>query len=654
MGNISSTLKLFDAMTGPLSKITQSLNMTISAMQRMQNSADENVKVDRSLLTAKKMLASAEADIRSSIEKANSAQEKFNRSVKNGRSEASGLLSSVKKMGAAYLTFEALKNTGAAMLSGAMKQKDMQSLYAARTGSDALGSSIYSQVTNQALRYGQDVNAAQTGTMSFMSNTMDPSQLVELNKLAMRLSKLNPAEGLDGAVFSLKELMSGDYTSVAERFNISRSALKDSEARNAGLKGDINGFVKGMDKLLNKQNMSQKTFEKMLDSPAAKWNRLVNTFKFNLGKAGQAGLQAFGPFLDMLNKAFDSGSAQSFFNILSTALLIVSSVLSGIGQSILWIWNMIATFGPEVTAMLIALGATYLPMLIKQIWAMSTALNAVIMKWLIANWPIALVVLAVGLLIFILRKLGVTTEEIVGFIGGAFFTMYANIRNLIGLFWNNVLALAEFLVNIFIDPVYAIKKLFYDLTKNIAEFFTNMINGLLSGLNWIIKKVNDVAGTSFGTMGQWSNNWVENFKPTTDKNVVDLSKYRMGQTDLSGAYQTGYKWTNDKMKDITSAIGGITNIGKMPTIKNPSAIDKIGRVGEVGKINDTVDISSEDLKTMRDLAELKSIQNFVSLTPTVQVNTGDIHNDADVDTIIRRIEEALEQEIASSAQGAYV
>src|SRR5690606_8105053 len=82
-------------------------------------------------------------------------------------------------------------------------------------------------------------------------------------------------------------------------------------------------------------------------------------------------------------------------------------------------------------------------------------------------------------------------------------------------------------------------------------------------------------------------------------------------------------------------------------------VKKVGKVGSVGRIEDEVDISQEDIKLMRELAEMKAIQNFVTLTPTVNVTTGDIRNDADIDTIIRRIEDFLEREISSSAQGVY-
>jgi hypothetical protein len=84
-----------------------------------------------------------------------------------------------------------------------------------------------------------------------------------------------------------------------------------------------------------------------------------------------------------------------------------------------------------------------------------------------------------------------------------------------------------------------------------------------------------------------------------------------------------------------------------------ASIDKIDQVGEVGKIRDTVDISSEDLKMMRELAEMKSIQNFVSLRPSVRVQTGPISKDVDFDTVMAKIETVLTEQIASSAKGVY-
>ncbi len=82
----------------------------------------------------------------------------------------------------------------------------------------------------------------------------------------------------------------------------------------------------------------------------------------------------------------------------------------------------------------------------------------------------------------------------------------------------------------------------------------------------------------------------------------------------------------------------------------PKEIDKVKKVG---KIEDKVDISSEDLKIMRDLAEMKTIQNFVTLTPTVSITTGDIRNGEDLDSMISKIETEITNQIQASAQGTY-
>jgi hypothetical protein len=86
--------------------------MTISAMQKMQDAAERNMRVDKTLLTAKKMLASAEAEIKRSIEQATAAQERFASATKRAQNNANLLLSTIKRVAAAYLTFEGARRLG--------------------------------------------------------------------------------------------------------------------------------------------------------------------------------------------------------------------------------------------------------------------------------------------------------------------------------------------------------------------------------------------------------------------------------------------------------------------------------------------------------------------------------------------------------------
>lgn len=561
-------------------------------------------------------------------------QEGVNNRIRDGTRSAGGMLGQIKAMAAAYLSLRAAKGLFEASVGGAMQQQQVIDTLSARAGSTGLGNAIYKQVADQALKYGQSVGDAMGGTMSFMSNTMDPKRLADLNMLAMRLSKLNPEEGLKGASFSLKELMSGDYTSIAERFNMSRSVLKDSDARKAGVAGDVDGFIKGMDELLNKQNLTQAAFEKMLESPAAQWQKAINTFKFNLANTGQAGLQAFLPLITMLNDGFAAGKFDWFFDGIAVGFKVIGDAAAAAGRFIFEHMDL-------VRYTLIAIGIVLAVLAIQ--W---------IVTWIAAAWPVIAVIAAIVGVLVILNKMGVTAGEVVGYVTGVFYGLFAFLWNQIALIYNPLISLAEFIGNLFIDPVYAIKKLFYDMLKNVTDYFSNMINSLISGLNWLITKINSISGTSISLITEMGSEWLDELKPTTDKNVFDFSKYKMEMKDLSKEFTKGYDKGSGFVSNLTDAIGNLQPFGSQ---SGPGKIDvtNVGTVGEVGKIKDKVDISSEDLRVMRDLAEMKSIQNFVTLTPTVQVTTGDIRSEVDVNEMIRRIEQAMEREIANSAEGVY-
>jgi hypothetical protein len=57
-----------------------------------------------------------------------------------------------------------------------------------------------------------------------VANSLD-MQLMDLVSTAEILAASNPAEGLEGAAFALKEAASGDFASAIERFNLSRSTI---------------------------------------------------------------------------------------------------------------------------------------------------------------------------------------------------------------------------------------------------------------------------------------------------------------------------------------------------------------------------------------------------------------------------------------------
>lgn len=107
-----------------------------------------------------------------------------------------------------------------------------------------------------------------------------------------------------------------------------------------------------------------------------------------------------------------------------------------------------------------------------------------------------------------------------------------------------------------------------------------------------------------------------------------------------------YDPTNGNPAGIDSPPG---SKGPAGTKANPTG----GKLDKIGKIEDDINIADEDLQMFRELADIKSIQNFVTLTPKVEFNGMTIREEADVDKITKAIEKSMKDEVARSAEGVY-
>ncbi|MMZ63415.1 hypothetical protein D1872_256690 [compost metagenome] len=193
----------------------------------------------------------------------------------------------------------------------------------------------------------------------------------------------------------------------------------------------------------------------------------------------------------------------------------------------------------------------------------------------------------------------------------------------------------------------------------------DLVNGVIDGINFLINALKKIPGVTLNTLDhvefaasaaaeaeakrqsrEATIKGMESAAATKaaerEANVVKMLEDRAAKRAKDKAEKDA---KNKKIDDLGNKFSGSgAGLGKMPNID---------KVGKVGKIEDKVDISSEDLKTMRELAEMKSIQNFVTLTPTVQVTTGPVSKEADVETIVARINQTLQEEIASGAAAVY-
>lgn len=269
----------------------------------------------------------------------------------------------------------------------------------------------------------------------------------------------------------------------------------------------------------------------------------------------------------------------------------------------------------------------------------NSALLASPVTWVVMMLAVLVAALYAGVAAF--NKFTGSGVSATGILMGTFAVLGAHVlNNTIIPLQNGFAMFANFIGNLFNDPVAAVKVLFYDMALTVLGYITNMASGietlinkipgvtvdLTSGLDSFYaklesaqKKVKDEAG------------WVEYVKKM---DYIDYSKaagagYRFGEglADKVSGFFDGSAYGN--FDDIMAGVGDIA--------------------ANTGKIADEVHIADEDLQFFRDVAEMRYIQNFVTLTPTVSMSAS-ISEKVDVNGVIQKIEQVLKEEIAESAE----
>lgn len=138
------------------------------------------------------------------------------------------------------------------------------------------------------------------GSKGLLTLTKDMKQLGTAWKLVERLIASDPTKSIDDAVRGLRELSSGDTISLREVFNLDKNILNDVKG------GTFEEQLAGIDKALNKMNITQDTVEAMGSTTLGRWNSLkerVGTFFRDMGAESNTKL---GAFLQRINDAIDT------------------------------------------------------------------------------------------------------------------------------------------------------------------------------------------------------------------------------------------------------------------------------------------------------------------------------------------------------------
>nr|WP_273702489.1 tape measure protein [Tepidanaerobacter syntrophicus] len=355
--------------------------------------------------------------------------------------------------------------------------------------------------------------------------------------------------------------------------------------------------------------------------------------------------------------------------VANTMLQTFQPVIQMIGQGAQWIYDNWSTIEPIFWGLVAAVGAY---VVITKIWTAVTWLQVAANRALLASMltnPILWIAIAIGVVIGLIYK---WVESVGGLrvawliVCNALLTAWdwVQIGFMTGVYW--VMDMWNKLQLAFVTAGVNIANFMGDMKANVLMILQNMVNGAISIINGFISALNKIPGVSidliqevtFGTTAQLENEaakqaraqGLEDYRSQIESKIAERdAKLNQMKTDARAA-------TAQRQAEIATAKAEAANkkaaesadlIGKFT-----GDIDSVGTVGEVGKIKEDVNIAEEDLKFLRDVAEMRYVQNFVTLTPTVAVDAK-ISEKVDVDEVINRIETKLEDEFYAAAEGVY-
>ena len=206
-----------------------------------------------------------------------------------------------------------------------------------------------------------------------------------------------------------------------------------------------------------------------------------------------------------------------------------------------------------------------------------------------------------------------------------------------------------------------------DMKVNVLTILQNMVNGAIDIINKFIGLLNKIPGVSIDAVEQvtFATTAKAENEAAKQARADALNKYESDIKAAQAQRDATYSAAKKELADATAALSKTyanakaeaaqakSDVGATDwNVDGTNDVGKVDSVGSVGKIDSDVNIADEDLKFLRDEAEMRYVQNFVTLTPTVAMDA-QISERVDLDDVVSAIERKLEGEFIAAAEGVY-
>lgn len=685
-----------------LNQAIQEQNSLNQAMQNMDVSAANDA-----YLRLSQTVGNTERYIRDNVDE----QGRFNQEISAGTQQANELTNTIKRAVAAYISIqsvgkalnisdELVQTTSRLnmMNDGVQTTAELVNMvYAA--AQDARGS--FSQMADVVARFGnnaKDAFSSSEEVVAFADLIQKQMTIAGASTQEAANAELQLSQALGSGVLRGDELNSifeqapNLIQNIADYLDVPIGKIREMAA-DGELSADVvkAAIFSAADDINSKFNEMPMTWGQM-------WQSMQNT-----------ALIAFQPVLQRLNDLANSEAFQTFIQgaieamaTLANILLNVFDLAVSIGTFIGDNWSIIAPIvygivaaltayiaisaivaaingvmaiaeGVKAAAQMMATGATFAETAAQQ--GLNAALMACPLTWIIML-ILALIVVIFAVCNAIAKMTGIANSGFGVITGGVnvviqfFKNLGLTVANIALGIGNAIVALASNMMTAFHNAICSVQSWFYNLLSTALS----VIEGICSALNKLPFVEFDYSGISsaaddYAAKASEAAGNKEDYQSISDAFNEGFTTFDAFQDGwASDAFNAGAAWGDgiaDKVSNFSlSDVFGQTDIpnvgdytsGFNDAIANSGVGDSIGNIDDnTGKIKDSLDVTEEDLKYLRDIAEQEAINRFTTAEINVDmsgmqntVNSGD-----DIDGFMTKLTDSVNEAVDNMTEGVH-
>lgn len=703
-----------DTANAELEQLREHLNQAVQEQENLNRAVEEmNVQAaNEAYLRLSQTIGNTERYIRDNVDE----QGRFNREIEHGTNEANRLMQTIKGAVAAYVSIQSISTVLSLsdqltattarldlMNDGLQTTKDLQNMiYLSAERSRGSYQATADAVSKLGLMAGDAFESSEE-VIAFMEQVNKQFTIAGTKTAGIEAAMLQLTQAMGSGV-----LRSEEYNSVLEQAPNIIQAIADYMEVPKGQLKDM-----AADGLITAEIVKSAMFA-AADETNAKFESMPKTFSQIWTSFQNTALMAFQPVLERMNEIANSAAFEEFVDNAVDALIVVAGIALETLELLISVANTVADnwswVSPIIYGVAAALAVYYgWQLAVNVVTAISTmqkrlaaiqavahgtataaetaatvglteaqlSLNAALYACPL-TWIIIIIIALIAIIyaaVAAINHFAGTTVSATGIICGVFMWALSVIGNIFITLWNLVVdvfvmiynlvaTVANFIGNVFIDPVGAVCRLFFDL----ADTVLGILQALASAIDTIFGS--NLAGAVQG----WRNSlggWVDS---TFGKGIEVMEKinaddWKLGRFDNTDAFGVGYSFgeglentisnfdpTNlfennipnpNDYADLSNYAGSGTGFGGIG--------DDVSDIsGNTGSIADSLDITNEDLKYLRDIAEQEAINRFTTAEIRIeQTNNNNISSGMDLDGVVSGLTDAVNEAVDIIAEGVH-